>query len=64
MHEGEPGDRVMILLEGHVKTSCVTAEGHEMVLSFRGPGDVLGEFSFIDEQARSSSVTAVEPVRR
>lgn len=62
MHEGEPGDRVMILLEGHVKASCVTAEGHEMVLSFRGPGDVLGELSFIDEQARSSSVTAVEPV--
>ncbi len=62
MHEGEPGDRVMILLDGHVKASCVTAEGHEMVLSFRGPGDVLGELSFIDEQARSSSVTAIEPV--
>lgn len=63
MHEGEPGDRVMILLDGHVKTSCVTAEGQEMVLSFRGPGDVLGELSFIDEQARSSSVTAIEPVQ-
>lgn len=62
MHEGEPGDRVMILLAGHVKASCVTAEGHEMVLSFRGPGDLLGELSFIDEQARSSSVTAVEAV--
>jgi len=62
MHEGEPGDRVMILLEGHVKASCVTAEGHEMVLSFRGPGDVLGELSFIDEQPRSGSVTAIEPV--
>ncbi len=62
MHEGEPGDRVMILLEGHVKASCVTADGQEMVLSFRGPGDVLGELSFIDEEARSSSVTAIEPV--
>ncbi len=62
MHEGEPGDRVLILLEGHVKASCVTSEGQEMVLSFRGPGDVLGELSFIDEQARSSSVTAIEPV--
>jgi CRP/FNR family cyclic AMP-dependent transcriptional regulator len=61
MHEGEPGERVMILREGHVKASCVTPEGHELVLSFRGPGDVLGELSFLDAQ-RSSSVTAIEPV--
>jgi CRP/FNR family cyclic AMP-dependent transcriptional regulator len=62
MHEGEPGERVMILLEGHVKASCVTPEGHELVLSFRDPGDVLGELSFLDAQRRSSSVTAIEPV--
>jgi CRP/FNR family transcriptional regulator, cyclic AMP receptor protein len=63
MHEGEPGDRVMILLEGHVKATCVTADGRELVLSFRGPGDVLGELSFMDERRRSSGVTAIEPVR-
>jgi CRP/FNR family transcriptional regulator, cyclic AMP receptor protein len=62
MHQGEPGERVMILLAGHVKASCVTSEGHELVLSFRGPGDVLGELSFLGEQRRSSSVTAIEPV--
>jgi CRP/FNR family transcriptional regulator, cyclic AMP receptor protein len=63
MYEGEPGDRVMILLEGHVKASCVTADGRELVLSFRGPGDVLGELSFTHERRRSSSVTAIEPIR-
>jgi CRP/FNR family transcriptional regulator, cyclic AMP receptor protein len=62
MHEGEPGESVMLLLEGHVKTSCVTPEGQELVLSFRGPGDVLGEMSFLDSERRSSSVTAIEPV--
>jgi CRP-like cAMP-binding protein len=62
MHEGEPGERVMLIREGHVKASCVTPEGHELVLSFRGPGDVLGELSFLDAQPRSSSVTAIEPV--
>ena len=46
MHEGEPGEKVMVLVEGHVKASCVTSDGQEMVLSFRGPGDVLGELSF------------------
>ena len=62
MHQAEPGDRVLILLEGHVKASFVDPDGREVVLSFRGPGDVLGELSFIHEDPRSSSVTAIEPV--
>ena len=33
-----------------------------MVLSFRGPGDVLGELSFSNLEPRSSNVTAIEPV--
>jgi CRP-like cAMP-binding protein len=62
MHQGEPGERVMVLLDGHVKATSITPEGHELVLSFRGPGDVLGELSFINEQRRSSNVAAIEPV--
>jgi CRP/FNR family transcriptional regulator, cyclic AMP receptor protein len=62
MHQGEPGDRVLILLQGHVKASFVDSQGREMVLSFRGPGDLLGELSFRHTEARSSSVTAIEPV--
>ncbi len=62
MHQGEPGDRVLILLEGHVKASFVDLDGREVVLSFRGPGDVLGELTFSHEEPRSSSVIAIEPV--
>lgn len=62
MHAGEPGDRVLILLSGHVKASNVDSRGREMVLSFRGPGDVLGELTFINAEPRSSDVTAIEPV--
>jgi CRP-like cAMP-binding protein len=62
MHQGEPGDRVLLLLEGHVKASFVDERGGEVVLSFRGPGDVLGELSFTHQQPRSSGVTAIEPV--
>ena len=62
MHQGEPGDRVLVLLTGHVKASYVDASGREMVLSFRGPGDVLGELSFSNLEPRSSNVTAIEPV--
>jgi CRP-like cAMP-binding protein len=58
MHQGEPGDRVLVLLEGHVKASNVDSRGREMVLSFRGPGDVLGELTFSHGDPRSSNVTA------
>jgi len=62
MQAGEPGDRVLIVLSGHVKASNVDSRGREMVLSFRGPGDVLGELTFTHAEPRSSSVTAIEPV--
>lgn len=62
MHQGEPGDRVLVLLDGHVKASSVDPRGREMVLSFRGPGDVLGELTFTHVEPRSSNVIAIEPV--
>jgi CRP/FNR family transcriptional regulator, cyclic AMP receptor protein len=62
MHQGEPGDRVLVMLEGHVKASFVDGDGREIVLNFRGPGDILGELSFSHEEPRSSNVTAIEPV--
>jgi CRP/FNR family cyclic AMP-dependent transcriptional regulator len=61
MHQGEPGDRVLLLLRGHVKATFLDPDGREAVLSFRGPGDVLGELSFTRLQRRSSSVVAIEP---
>jgi CRP/FNR family transcriptional regulator, cyclic AMP receptor protein len=63
MHQGEPGDRVLILLEGHAKATFLGAEGREAVLSFRGPGDVFGELSFMQGEPRSCGVLALEAVR-
>lgn len=63
MRQGEPGLDVLILLEGHVKATNVDPHGGETVLSFRGPGDVLGEMTFTTGDPRSSNVTAIEPVR-
>lgn len=62
MQQGEPGDTVMVLREGHIQASFVDADGREVVLSFRGPGDVLGELSFTRREPRSASVTAIESV--
>src|SRR5258708_21487852 len=60
--EGEQSDRVVAILDGRVKVSLVTADGKEVVLAVRGPGDLLGELAFIDGEPRSASATALDPV--
>ena len=63
MFEQEPGERVMILVEGRVKVSRLGEEGRETLLSIRDPGEVLGELAFVDGQPRLATVTALEPVQ-
>jgi CRP/FNR family cyclic AMP-dependent transcriptional regulator len=61
-HEGQVADRVLILRKGRVKTLTTTAGGREVVLEFRGPGEVVGEQAALDGGLRSATVCAVEPV--
>lgn len=62
MQQGEAGDRVLLLVDGHTKATFVDSRGQDVVLSFRGPGDVLGELSFMHAEPRSSGVVAIEQV--
>jgi CRP-like cAMP-binding protein len=62
LHEGEPGDRVAVILRGRVKVSHASSDGRELVLDFRGPGELVGELAALDDAPRSSSVTAIEEV--
>ena len=61
-HQGDDAGSVSILLEGRVKVTSVTAAGKEVILAFRGPGDIVGEVGAIAGSTRSSAVRAVEPV--
>lgn len=61
-HQGGSSDRVVVLLSGRVKVSTIAGDGKEIVLAFRGPGDLLGELSAIDGKPRSATVEAIEPV--
>jgi CRP/FNR family transcriptional regulator, cyclic AMP receptor protein len=61
-NEGERSDRVVILLAGRVKVSYFTENGKEVVLAVRSSGDILGELSALDGEARSATATALEPV--
>jgi CRP-like cAMP-binding protein len=53
---------VLVLLDGRVKITAPTVDGHEAVLGFRGPGDLVGELGAVDGRPRGASVSALEPV--
>jgi CRP-like cAMP-binding protein len=61
-HEGQAGDSVFLIRHGRIKAMTTTSNGREVVLAFRGPGDLLGEQSALDGQPRSATVCAVERV--
>ena len=61
--QGEQGDSLFILLEGKVKISTYSSAGKETVLSFFGPGDILGEIALLDEGPRTASAYVLEDTR-
>ncbi|MCU1426859.1 MAG: cyclic nucleotide-binding protein, partial [Actinomycetia bacterium] len=61
--EGDRSDHVVMVLEGRVRVSVASADGRDLVVAVRGPGDVIGEFAAIDPtEPRSASAHAMEPV--
>lgn len=60
--EGDDSDWVALLQHGRVKASCHTASGSEVVLAVRGPGALLGELSAVDNEPRSATVQAIDPL--
>lgn len=59
--EGDPSAFAVVVLTGRLKVSSTSAEGHDSVLAFRGPGDLIGELSLFDGAPRSATVSAIEP---
>ena len=61
--EGEPGDRLYIIISGKVKIGRRSPDGRENLLTIMGPSDMFGELSVFDPGPRTSSATAVTDVR-
>lgn len=58
---GQPGEVAYIILSGTVKIHAEQADGRDVVLALRGPGEIVGEMSLLDDAARSASVVTIEP---
>jgi CRP/FNR family transcriptional regulator, cyclic AMP receptor protein len=59
LHQGDPGDFLVILLDGTLRVSMVASNGREIILDYLEPGAVLGEIALLDGGERTASVTAL-----
>jgi CRP-like cAMP-binding protein len=58
-HEGDPGDRLYVIVEGKIKLGRASGDGRENLLAVLGPGEMFGELSLFDPGARNATGTAV-----
>src|SRR5829696_5737962 len=61
-HEGDDAGPVVVLLAGRAKVATIGGGGRELIMAVRGPGDLIGELSAIDNGPRSGTVTTLEAV--
>jgi CRP/FNR family transcriptional regulator, cyclic AMP receptor protein len=61
--EGEPGDRLYIIVSGKVKLGRRSSDGRQNILAVMGPSDMFGELSIFDPGPRTSSATTITKVR-
>jgi CRP/FNR family transcriptional regulator, cyclic AMP receptor protein len=61
--EGEPGDRLYIIISGKVKIGRVYPDGRANLLTIVGPSDMFGELSIFDPGPRTSTATTITEVR-
>jgi len=61
--EGDPGDRLYLVVDGKVKLTRTAPDGRESLVSVHGAGDMFGELAMFDPTYRTSSATAITDAR-
>jgi CRP-like cAMP-binding protein len=46
--EGDPGDRLYVIVDGKIKLGTTSNDGRESLLAVLGPGEMFGELSLFD----------------
>jgi CRP/FNR family transcriptional regulator, cyclic AMP receptor protein len=62
-HQGDEPGSVLIVIEGRVKLMLVGPDGQDVILSFAGPGELIGDLAALEGRPRSASAEAVDEVR-
>ncbi|MCW3026812.1 MAG: transcriptional regulator, Crp/Fnr family [Solirubrobacterales bacterium] len=60
--EGDPSDTCYIVREGHARAIRTHGDGRTITLATFGPGDIFGELAMFEDERRSATVEAIEPI--
>jgi len=61
--EGDPGDRVYLIIEGEVAVCKGMEPDKQIRLDTMGPGDYFGEMALFEETQRSATIRTLKPSR-
>ena len=62
LREGDPTNHVFVLIKGWVRVFSSTANGQEVLLALRGPGDVIGDLAALLGWSRIATVQTLQQV--
>jgi CRP/FNR family cyclic AMP-dependent transcriptional regulator len=57
--EGDPGDRLYVIVDGKIKLGTTSNDGRESLLAVLGPGEMFGELSLFDPGPRTATATSL-----
>lgn len=63
LRQGEPGDRVVIIIEGLVKVERTELNGERSILAFRGPYEFVGRTAVLQSCRHFASVETLQPCK-
>ncbi len=60
--EGDASDTCYVVREGHARAIRTHGDGRTITLATFGPGDIFGELAMFEDERRSATVEAIEPM--
>jgi CRP/FNR family transcriptional regulator len=60
--EGDASDTCYIVRDGHARAVRAHSDGRTITLATFGPGDIFGELAMFENENRSATVEAIEPM--
>jgi CRP-like cAMP-binding protein len=60
--EGDQSDTCYVVREGHARAIRSHGDGRTITLATFGPGDIFGELAMFEDERRSATVEAIEPI--
>jgi CRP/FNR family transcriptional regulator len=60
--EGDASDTCYVVRQGHARAVRTHRDGRTITLARFGPGDIFGELAMFEDELRSATVEAIEPM--